>query len=224
MRKMRAVQFLLLITIGLAVAGCSRSSAKSVSDIFAAEERGLRLLHYEKGNFTGSGKSEYIAFYEDPKNKHDPKALTKIDLLEIFVLDSLTVLKKIRLSDIWSLGYDARSLAIIKSFRLGVAEWNGYSYNFDFNRNGRDEILFLTLSGYIFIVRIFEYIDGEFRTVLEYPSGSSISEMTFDDKTLTFTIYDSGGEGVPEGKKNWSEMTWDPALHQYIFSRKGMED
>jgi hypothetical protein len=195
----------------------------NVADVLAAEERRLTLLHFEKGNFTDSVKTEYLAFYEDPKQRYDPNALTKIDVLRVFVLDGSKVLKKISLSNTWSLGYNARSLSIIRGFRFGDVVWNGYCFIADFNRNGRDEILFLTLSGYIFIARIFEYIDGGFVTILDYPSGSSISGMTFDDKSLTFTIHDSGGESAPEGKRNWFEMKWDPALGRYRLGEKGTE-
>jgi hypothetical protein len=107
---------------------------------------------------------------------------------------------------------------------LDGAGWDGYCFAKDFNKDGYDEILFLTLGGYIFTASVFEFVNGSFMPVLAYSATSSLSKLVFDEKDAAFIIYDSGGKGAAEGKRNWFRMKWNANQHMYTLQSNGTVD
>lgn len=64
-------------------------------------------------------------------------------------------------------------LDVAQSVSKVFGDWNGYFYVYDHNENGRDEVIGLSLSGMDFVLRIYEYHDGAFRSVFPYIAGSA---------------------------------------------------
>ncbi len=192
--------------------------------VFREQFKHLNLLHYRKGNFTGSGKEEYIVFYDDPSQRYE-SAQRNIDKIMIFTKIDTGWPKLYEINDSTMGPYDAEALRIINNKKLQFGTWDGYCRITDYNENG--------LAGLGFFVNIYEYHNEKMESVLESPPTYShvISDVeTINKNNMKYIkVYGSGGgekpgEIVPEGYRDWYLYSWNKEKGKYEIIDRGVEE
>jgi hypothetical protein len=234
-RKKRLVALLVLLSIG-ALWGCDVNKKQAlpteIPAVFEEQFKKLNLLHYAKGNFTGSGKDEYIVFYEDPSNKYEEKQKERdINKIMIFTMVNTGRPKLYEINDS-SFAYDDWNLKIITNNRLLFGTWDGYCRLADYNENGLDEVMFFGLAGLGFFVDIYEYHNEKMECVLESPPTYSLTisgiETIIEKNKKYIKVYGSGGgekQGkiIPKGYWDWYLYSWNKEKGKYEIIDKGIE-
>ncbi len=224
------IRKLILILVGLllitSLGTCQDN--RSIETIMKNEYPKLVLLTFAKGNFTGSKSEEYIAFYEDPKERVEKDSPVVIAKVVIFVLKNSTITSVYDLENlnIWSLDYSERYLKIIKNPQLQFGRWSGYAYIGDYNGNGLEEILFFELSGRSFLPTIVEFNGKEFGTVLSFQTYTErLSEIWTENRNgrKLLKLYGYGDENTPKDKRDWYLYEWSKATKSYKIIEKGIE-
>jgi hypothetical protein len=189
----------------------------------------LVLLGFEKGQFTGSKNDEYLAFYEDPRERFGEDSPKVIAKLAVFVIKSNKVIVRYDLEklNIWSFEYRREIyLDIIKNPQLQFGRWAGYAYVGDYNGNGLEEILFFILAGDAFLPRIIEYNGEEFEITLEFdtPCGflTEIRTEIRDGRKL-LKLYGCEDERTGKGKRDWYLYEWNGKTGRYEIVEEGVE-
>jgi hypothetical protein len=213
-QKKRLIIFLVLVSLG-ALWGCGSNKKQEppaklsmeIPTVFKEQFKKLNLLHYAKGNFTGSGKDEYIVFYEDLLQRYEPDQ-RNINKIMIFAMIDTGRPKLYEINDS-SLGpYDEWELRIITNKKLHFGQWDGYCRIADYNGNGLDEVMFFGAGGSGFFVTIYEYKNGKMERILESFSLYSIAisgvETIIEKNKKYIKIYgteemEKPGEKIPEG-------------------------
>lgn len=238
-QKKRLIIFLLLFSIGM-LWGCNSSKQEAtqtklpteIPAVFKEPFKKLNLLHYTKGNFTGSGKDEYVVFYVDPRKKIENQINIDIDKIMIFTLIDTGSPKLYEINDFSFRPYDAEALQIATNKNLHFGQWDGYCRIADYNDNGLDEVMFFGLSGMSFDVDIYEYHNGKMERVLESPPTYSyiISdvETTAKNNKKYIKVYGSGGgekpgKIIPRGYRDWYLYSWNKEKDKYEIIDKGIE-
>jgi hypothetical protein len=233
-QKKGLIIFLLLLSMG-ALWGCDSNKKQElpaeIPTAFKEQFKKLNLLHYAKGNFTGSGKDEYIVFYEDPRRRYEPDQ-RNIDKIMIFTMVDTGRPKLYEINDESSGPYDAEALRIATNKKLHFGQWDGYCRIADYNKNGLDEVMFFGLAGLGFFVNIYEYHNGTMERVLESPPTysltiSGIEAITKNNKKY-IKVYGSGGgekpgKIIPRGYRDWYLYSWDREKGRYEIIDKGVE-
>jgi hypothetical protein len=236
-QKKRLIIFLVLLSIG-ALWGCDSNKQQEMSSklpteipaVFKAPFKKLNLLHYAKGNFTGSGKDEYIVFYEDLSRRYEQDQ-RNIDKIVIFTMINSEKSKTYEINE-ESVAYDAEALRIITNKTLHFGRWDGYCRIADYNENGLDEVMFFTLAGLGFFVNIYEYYNGKMECVLKSPptytlTVSGVETITKNNKKY-IKIYGSGGgekpgKIIPKGYRDWYLYSWNKEKEKYEIIDSGIE-
>jgi hypothetical protein len=226
-RGMKTVLIVLSSVLFLAsVDACPAN--QDVKTLLRDEYPKLVLLGFEKGQFTGSKNDEYLAFYEDPRQRYEEDSPMVIWRVVVFVVRSGRIVSRYDLFslDVTSLDYDESHLKIIRNPQLQFGRWAGYAYVGDYNGNGLEEILFFQLTGSYFLAMIVEYNGKEFEVRLDtYSQPLSISEIrteTRDGKKL-LKVYGYGGESIPVGKRDWYLYEWNGKTERYELIEEGVE-
>ena len=209
-----------------------------ISTSYAEEPKGLLesyfseniILGYRRGNFTNSGKIEYVVFL-DRKDKR--KAITDklIYSINVVVVDNDHIMRNYKIKDASGIfEYDDSFLPIITNEEVNWGGWDGCCCIRDFNGNGLDEILFFEITGMSFLPYIFEYFDGKMRTVLDPPPTSSNQIMRFEalesGSEKSIIIWGWGDEKSyddPNGKRDWYRYVWNKWIRKYTIVEEGME-
>ncbi len=199
----------------------------SIKDLLSKAYQTGHLTSVEKGNFTGSGDDEYLAFYERlfaPGDKYSAKEVWGV----VFAVRNDQIVKAfdLRKNGLSTIGYDALHLKTVQSPTIHFGRWARYAYVGDYNGNGLDEILFFQLTGMSFLPVVIEFNGKEFVTVLtfETPRGivSELDTVTQNRKKL-LKIYGSGSDYAPAGKRDWAVYEWDQKTDRYEVIEQGSE-
>jgi hypothetical protein len=238
MQKKSLITIFLVVFIGT-LWGCDSSKQQEmpsklptdVPAVFKAQFKKLNLLHYTKGNFTGSGKDEYIVFYEDPSHRYEPDQ-RNIDKIMIFTIMDTGRTKLYEINDSSLCPYHNDELRIITNKKLQFGTWNGYCRIADYNENGLDEVMFFGVAGLGFFVNIYEYHNEKMERVLESPPTYTltISDVeTITEKNKKYIkVYGSGGgekpgEIIPKGYRDWYLYSWNKEKGNYEIINTGIE-
>ncbi|MCJ7547580.1 MAG: hypothetical protein MUP30_12305 [Deltaproteobacteria bacterium] len=233
-QKKGLIILLVLLFIGT-LWGCDSNKKPElpteIPAVFKEQFKKLNLLHYTKGNFTGSGKDEYIVFYEDPRRRYEPDQ-RNIDKIMIFTMVDTGRPKLYEINDESSGPYDAEALRIVTNKKLHFGQWDGYCRIADYNKNGLDEVMFFDLAGLGFFVNIYEYHNGTMERVLESPPTysltiSGIETITKNNKKY-IKVYGSGGgekpgKIIPRGYRDWHGYSWNREKGKYEIVDTGVE-
>jgi hypothetical protein len=221
---------LIIILIGvlfLASVGACPSN-QDVETLLRNEYPKLVLLDFEKGQFTGSKNEEYLAFYEDPRERYEEDSPMVIAKYVVFLIKNNKVISQYDLErlDVWSLEYDEYHLKIIENPQLQFGRWAGYAYVGDYNGNGLEEILYFKLGGDAFLPRIIEYNGEEFEITLKFdtPCGflTEIRTETRDGRKL-LKLYGCEDERIGKGKRDWYLYEWNGKTGRYEIIEEGVE-
>jgi hypothetical protein len=188
----------------------------------------LTLLGFGKGNFTGSHGEEYVAYYEDPKQRYEKNKPPKINRVSVLVLKDGKLVNKYDFDalDVWSLWYDEGDIQLFEKQVLGLGKWNGYSYVGDFNSNGLDEILFFQIGGSFFLPKILEFNGREFRNLIDFESASRqlVSlEREVKDNQIFLRIIGIVGPNENDPSRAWFLYSWNAKSQEYILIDKEAE-
>lgn len=204
-----------------------------IPEAFKEQFKKLNLLHYKKGNFTGSGKDEYIVFYENPAHTAHRDKAGKQDIAKIMIFSMMgTEQPKLYEINDSSLAFDDWTLKIITNEKLQFGSWDGYCRIADYNENGLEEVMFFGLAGLGFFVDIYEYQNGKMECVLESPPTYTLTisgiETIIKKNKKYIKIYGSGGsekpgEIAPEGYRDWYLYSWNKGKGVYEIIKKGIE-
>ena len=121
-----------------------------------------KILHYEVGNFTGSGDTEVLVFFDEKSG--NPEIAATVRLTKVFRLDGRNRIRSaytVDYSDVIVFKYQTYGCPA-----LGQRRFQGWLC--DLNGNGRQELILEY--GYLNFVsiRIMEFDGGSFRDLLEF--------------------------------------------------------
>jgi len=234
-QKKRLVIFLILLSMG-ALWGCDSNKKQAlpteIPAVFKEQFKKLNLVHYAKGNFTGSGKDEYVVFYVDPRNRIENQINIDIDKIMIFTLIGTGRPKLYEINDFSIRPYDAEALRIVTNKNLRFGQWDGYCRIADYNENGLDELMFFCLSGMSFDVDIYEYQNGKMERVLESPPTythivTNVETITKKNKKYIKVCGLGGGEKpgkiIPRGYRDWHLYSWNREKGKYEIVDQSVE-
>jgi len=197
--------------------------------LFEQSYPGYTLLDYRKGNFTNSGKAEYVIFLES-KDKDKQITVTLIDEAYVVVVGANGIEKSYAVKDLKGLYDYAHFLPYITDKRVNWGKWDGFCYVRDFNGNGLDEILFFKVTGMSFLPYIFEYRNGKMRVILDPPPTYSNIMMQFEAVEETKKYIKIWGWGNdeknandPNGKRDWYKYVWNERMDKYQIVDKGLQ-
>ncbi len=225
--KWKPVPILFLFLVFIAEYGAGQESV-SVKTLLQNEFPKLNLLSFAEGNFTGSGDREYLAFFEDPRQRYEKDSPKVIWRVVVFLVKNEVVTKRYDLHSLglYSLDYGKRELSVIKDPHLSFGRWAGYAYIGDYNENGLEEILFFELTGMSFLPTIVEFKGKEFVNVLDFSTAknglSEIRTVTRDGHKF-LKLYGYGSDYTPKGKRDWYLYQWNRKTDRYEVVDEGLE-
>ena len=159
-----------------------------------------------KGNFTGSGKDEFLIFlgrkYKE-KEKRQPSIRNTV--VAIFSGEELIVIYKVPY-------YTSLDKGCYESGKLGKGTSQGWIK--DYNGNGLDELLFTESYGSFMIWETFEFINGRFKKTFDFPHCIDIKSYDDSKKEITIIHYlytDSKGYYKNVEKK----LVWNEKAKEY---------
>ena len=204
-------------------------SAENPKTVIEQSFPGYTLLDYRKGNFTNSGKEEYLVFLES-KDKDPQVTVTLINEAYVVVINKNKIERRYEIKDLQGIAKYSRFLPLITDRKVNWGEWDGYCCMRDFNENGLDEILFFEITGMSFLPYIFEYKNSEIDLILDPPS-------TYSNQIMRFEAVDNGSEkyimiwgwgdeknaDAPNGKRDWYKYAWNKANGKYVIVDKGVQ-
>ena len=145
----------------------------------------LKAKCYVKGNFTNSGKDEYLVAYNRGKTLGDYNSYDEyIEIMACLIVENDQVIRSYKLPRVISIiceGWENAYSKLGESFSQGIVR--------DFNKNGLNEILFYNQQVLASDYTMFEFIDGLFK---EYSIIASIDNSTYDNDTGIFISEDAG--------------------------------
>jgi len=149
------------------------------------------LLFQEEGNFTNSGNTEILAFYQSKSTYYSNEITLKgIERVYCFICNETErIIKVISVEDYGTLvdtGLFKKPMdALGREIR-----WNGirFCYIGDFNRNGKEELYFFEGSGRGTYPLFYEFQEDGFKVILHYEYGVDLDIVKIDteEKILTF--------------------------------------
>lgn len=190
-----------------------------------------RLVAFRTGNFTNSGNTEVLAYYNyssiSPKNEDTYDVAS---VLYVFIIKNDKIQKeyKCEKGNVGEYSCDKDNTIItnkeiINNKKLKFGKWDGYTFVYDYNENGLDEILLLQNGPEYFLPYIFEFHDGKMKTVLNVEDEDdfdanikSFIETTSDKKGKYIEIYDEFQSNRKE-KRYWKKYQWDKKKKRYVF-------
>jgi len=206
-------------------------SAENITDALAHGFPTYTVLDYRQGNFTNSGKEEYVVFMEK-KDKDKEITVTLIDKVCVAIVNDNRIERVYEIKGLNGIsGLDHSELEVAADKKVNWGGWNGFCCVRDFNGNGLDEILFFQLTGMSFLPYVFEYHDGEIKLILDPP-------QTYSEIIKRFEAIEQGNEryimiwgwGVddknvndPNGKRDWYKYVWNAKIGKYQIVDKGIQ-
>jgi hypothetical protein len=189
-----------------------------------------KILGFRKGNFTNSGKDEYVVFL-DRKDKRKEITDRLIYSINVAVVNGDQVIKNYKVEGASGIfEYNDSFLPIITNSKVNWGKWDGLCCVRDYNGNGLDEILFFEITGMSFLPYIFEYSNREMRTILEPPPTPTNQVMKFEaqenrqEKSIMIWGWGEGKKyDALSGKRDWYKYVWNKKVGKYAIVEKGME-
>lgn len=206
-------------------------SKNKVSNLIQNKYEYFRLINYKKGNFTNSGQTEILAYYNAKDfTKKDIYQYNVANKLVIFVIKQNKIINEYELKYWNGASYDSdkdgavlNNKEIINNKKLKFGKWDGYTFVYDYNGNGLDEILLLSNSPETFLPYIFEFHDGKMKTVLDVKDEDNFDanvkgfvETTSDKKGKYVEIYDAFESSRTESVW-WEKYTWSKNKKMYVL-------
>ena len=182
----------------------------------------LRLVGYREGNFTNSGETEILAYYQNKSvRKGDPIFYNTPEDIYVFIIKNNKIIKEYKCEHGNSVSYNENKDSmilfnqdIIEHNELKFGEWDGYTFVYDYNENGLDEILIFDNGPEHFLPYIMEFHDGKMKTVLNVHD-----EKFFDNnvKGILETISDKNGKYIEIYGVPYRELTYPVSWERYIW-------
>jgi hypothetical protein len=160
------------------------------------------FLFQEEGNFTNSGNTEIIAFYQSKNMLLNKEIrLKSIHKVYCFICDETNqIIKAIEVKHYGTLEYEY--LYEIPMDILGreirwIENWfdNRFGYIGDFNENGKEELYFYEVSGRGAYPAFYEFQENGFKLILDYAEYSiELDLVKIDTEKKILTFEGRGGE------------------------------
>jgi hypothetical protein len=165
----------------------------------------LFFLFQEEGNFTNSGNTEILAFYQSKSLRLNKEVrLKSIDKVYCFICDETNqIIKAIKVKGYVTL--ENEHLYKIPMDILGrEIRWrdnwldNLFGYIGDFNENGKEELYFYESLGMGIYPAFYEFQEDSFKRILDYDYYSVHLDLVKVDTEKKELIFEGKGGGKPE--------------------------
>jgi hypothetical protein len=210
----------LLLSFMIVFIDISSFSQETIKAILDKYNKELLLRLYIIGNFTNSGKTEVVAFYQDRSSEFiEGKPFYFISEIYCFIIENDrvdTVLKmpfegtnyfneaiNLNLSPLGHLG----KKIIWRDYYMGASG--------DFNKNGRDELYLYTVTGFSFYPSAFEFDvrDKKFKQILDYCNFAALVNLIEVDSVRKRLVFN---EGVVRPSTEKKVFQWDESQQIYV--------
>lgn len=216
----------ILMVVFVAAFAFSDVDIKQVLNSYG-ESKGLFLWWHSEGNFTNSGKKEVVGlfkaisddeifFYKD-RPEEEKRQRKEIKNIFCFVLDEDKIVEVYKIPLLDFLDVETERMPFGSFPELG--EKSPYGWIGDFNKTGRDQLFFYSMSGCESYPVVFEFWDGEFKLILDCSEGrkSTLTKNDFidgasaKDKTIYITeCYNDYGVYLK------TSYVWNDAQRRFI--------
>ena len=209
-----------------AMVGCQ--SSYDAEKLLREQYPKLVLLGFGAGRFTGSEGDEFVAFYEDPRERYEQGKPPTISKVVAYVVWRGKVKVSHDLSRICvsSLGYTEEELQIITNPGLQFGRWTGYAHVGDFNGNGIDQILFFVVGGDSSLPVVVEFNGTEFVRTLDFPYHAvfltDIRTVNRDGRRF-LKLYTYADDSLHQDKREWYLYGWNGETQEYDVIEQGIE-
>lgn len=190
----------------------------------------LRLVGYREGNFTNSGEKEILAYYNSIGINKESEEYDVAGILYVFIIKDKKLIKEYECGGGNCLSYDFNrgndilsTREIVEYEKLKFGKWDEYTYVYDYNENGRDEILFFVSWSEGFVPVILEFHDGKMKEVLDitdkgnnYNNQRGFVETISDGKEKFLEIYDAYNRSKYESVR-WEKYKWYEKEQMYLL-------
>lgn len=213
-----------IILFFIAICGFAQDGLKDLDFLIEDFDPELVLRFSIEGNFCNSGEREIIGFYQVKSTLViEDKPYNVLQQVYCFIINEQTgsVLQAYEIPlEVISEFSEDNNLTSMPGDALGNSvEWLGYTIGYagDFNRNGRDELSFYSLSGMGFIPWFCEFSPdaNEFKQILEYPNPvGHVTILGIDPEQKKFLFR----EYIGQNPSRDIAFQWDGNAQMYVES------
>ena len=151
------------------------------------------LLFQEEGNFTNSGNTETLAFYQSKSTYLNKEMVKVISKVYCFIYNENKIIK------VFEINYSTMEFEHLYEIPMDVLgreiRWNGnrYGYIGDFNENGKEEIYLYRASGIGDVPKFYEFQKDSFKQILDTGISIYINLVYIDTEKKILTFKDISG-------------------------------
>jgi hypothetical protein len=197
----------------------------------AEESHQLNPSRYElvvevSANVIPGAELEIIRFWIDSERRRPGGPNTFVDLVSI---SSIGEAEADASRKVFSVEYREKELRFLKSFAQEVDSPHPFLAFADLNRNGIDELFFLSVFGSGSVVDVLEYDGANFESqVTEVGSIEQVTGLELVSEVPAgpygFRVYGIGGIGDPPNVRDWVEYGWDTDTRDYVIVDSGLDE
>ena len=191
--------------------GSSGSETATFYDMWEMDASQFGTLARSSARLLGGGRSSVSAlgYGEDRESTVAHLLVAQGDSLSPLLVTELAFSRLLARDEAHPIYAYYHEIVLMPSSVFG--EWNGYFYVHDHNGNGRDEVIAMQLAGSHFVPLIYEYHDGEFRSVMPHSERGTITAGWEAPERGRIVVFERDGEG----RLVRFAYVWDPGINEY---------